>query len=564
MAALPEPEQKMIGDYIVDRTLGEGTFGKVRLGIHIVTRQKVALKIIRVRTEAEERDLKYIGREIKIMKFLCHENIVQLLDVIEMPEKRSTCLVLEYVSGGELFDFIVANGRLKEKEAIRFFRQIVSAMEYMHSNLVVHRDLKPENLLLDKNKNIKINDFGLSNFVPLGSFLDSHCGSPHYSPPEIIQEKPYVGPEVDMWALGVLLYAMITGCLPWSGDNIKQQIDNVVVGRYKVPKYVSEECANLIGRMLTVDRKERATIQEVVNHPWLRQGYNDPPPTTRLRRDSISLPLNAEWMKTLKDLGFDSDNIESDLKTNDITKQHVMIYHLLSEAHERRLRAEIERKAQEEKALIIPPSLGKNSPRNSQSDSDGSLYASTNSEGRDDDFSDDLPLSVRDRTNRHSWCPPVKNDLNPDDPGSPTKGHRPSTGSPIPARLISINKWLKKSLRTSLEGKSMQDAIDKAHPERSLRTIDGTFNSKTSTLKDVAEIRDEVERVLNEAQVAYKINKKRTVFECKDKNVEVKFTIEICKIKKMPDMKGLRFNRTKGNVFEFKEVYSRICDRMAL
>lgn len=244
----PIDEGQTVGNYLVGQQIGQGSFGIVKLGTHVATREKVgdyfclfilkvALKFIDSSKLRSQKERDNVKREIRIMQLLDHPNIVELKDVVEVPGTSITCLVLEYITGGELFDYIVANRRLKEDEAARFFRQVLQGIEYCHSNLVIHRgkrvfqtsyciDLKPENLLLDAHKNIKINDFGLSNIMEPGRFLHTFCGSPLYSSPEIILETNYIGPEVDIWALGVILYAMVTGYLPWDGNTLKEQVHN--------------------------------------------------------------------------------------------------------------------------------------------------------------------------------------------------------------------------------------------------------------------------------------------------------------------------------------------------
>jgi serine/threonine protein kinase len=180
-----------VGSYEVGKTLGNGSFGKVKLGTNVFTKEKVAIKFFNHRRFATAQQVENTQREIEIMKLLSHPNIVKLIDVIEKPDECTTYLIAEYVSGGELFDYIVANGTVKERQARIFLRQIISAVEFCHANLIVHRDLKPENLLLDANGNIKISDFGLSNMIEPGKLLDSFCGSPLYAAPEILLAEKY-------------------------------------------------------------------------------------------------------------------------------------------------------------------------------------------------------------------------------------------------------------------------------------------------------------------------------------------------------------------------------------
>ncbi|KAJ1497720.1 Map microtubule affinity-regulating kinase [Coelomomyces lativittatus] len=171
------------------------------------------------------------------MKLLNHPHIVKLFEVIDTPNELF--LILEYVPGGEIFDFLVARGRMKEKDARKYFRQIVSAVDYCHQLKIVHRDLKAENLLLDKDLNVKIADFGFSNQFSPGQRLNTWCGSPPYAAPELFQGKEYSGPEVDIWSLGVVLYVLICGSLPFDGSNLQKLRARVLTGKFKVPFYMS-------------------------------------------------------------------------------------------------------------------------------------------------------------------------------------------------------------------------------------------------------------------------------------------------------------------------------------
>ena len=198
-----------IGHYRLGKNLGIGSFGKVRLAEHQLTGHKVAVKILnRNRIRQLEMDEK-VRREIKILKLFYHPHIIRLYEVIYTP--TDIYMVMEFVPGGELFDFIVSNGRLSEPRARSMFQQLVSGVEYCHQHMVVHRDLKPENLLLDGEQQLRIADFGLSNVMKDGDFFKTSCGSPNYSAPEVISGRLYAGPEVDVWSCGVILYALLCG-----------------------------------------------------------------------------------------------------------------------------------------------------------------------------------------------------------------------------------------------------------------------------------------------------------------------------------------------------------------
>uniref|UniRef100_A0A8B9GUD4 non-specific serine/threonine protein kinase n=1 Tax=Astyanax mexicanus TaxID=7994 RepID=A0A8B9GUD4_ASTMX len=207
------------------------------------------------------------------MKILNHPNIVKLFEVIET--EKTLYLVMEYASGGEVFDYLVAHGRMKEKEARAKFRQIVSAVQYCHQKKIVHRDLKAENLLLDADMNIKIADFGFSNEFTLGSKLDTFCGSPPYAAPELFQGKKYDGPEVDVWSLGVILYTLVSGSLPFDGQNLKELRERVLRGKYRIPFYMSTDCENLLKRLLVLNPVKRGSLEQIMKDRWMNVGHEE-------------------------------------------------------------------------------------------------------------------------------------------------------------------------------------------------------------------------------------------------------------------------------------------------
>jgi 5'-AMP-activated protein kinase catalytic alpha subunit len=233
-----------------------------------VTGHKVAVKIL---NKAKIKQLgmeEKVQREINILHLCTHPHIIRLYEVIDTP--TDIFLVNEYVSGGELFDYIVSKGRLSADEARNFFHQIVSGVEYCHFQKIVHRDLKPENLLLDANLNIKIADFGLSNLMRDGDFLRTSCGSPNYAAPEVISGHLYAGPEVDVWSCGVILYALLCGSLPFDDESIPNLFKKIKSGMYSLPTHLSQLAKNLIPRMLEVDPMKRITIPEIRLHPWFQ------------------------------------------------------------------------------------------------------------------------------------------------------------------------------------------------------------------------------------------------------------------------------------------------------
>ncbi|XP_023991261.1 MAP/microtubule affinity-regulating kinase 3 isoform X3 [Salvelinus sp. IW2-2015] len=272
-------EQPNIGNYRLLKTIGKGNFAKVKLARHVLTGREVAIKIID-KTQMNPTSLQKLFREVRIMKILNHPNIVKLFEVIET--EKTLYLVMEYASGGEVFDYLVAHGRMKEKEARAKFRQIVSAVQYCHQKKIVHRDLKAENLLLDADMNIKIADFGFSNEFTMGSKLDTFCGSPPYAAPELFQGKKYDGPEVDVWSLGVILYTLVSGSLPFDGQNLKELRERVLRGKYRIPFYMSTDCENLLKRFLVLNPSKRGTLEvredvqnQIMKDRWINAGLEE-------------------------------------------------------------------------------------------------------------------------------------------------------------------------------------------------------------------------------------------------------------------------------------------------
>ncbi|XP_034654921.1 serine/threonine-protein kinase MARK2-like isoform X8 [Drosophila subobscura] len=264
--------EEHIGKYKLIKTIGKGNFAKVKLAKHLPTGKEVAIKIID-KTQLNPGSLQKLFREVRIMKMLDHPNIVKLFQVIET--EKTLYLIMEYASGGEVFDYLVLHGRMKEKEARVKFRQIVSAVQYCHQKRIIHRDLKAENLLLDSELNIKIADFGFSNEFTPGSKLDTFCGSPPYAAPELFQGKKYDGPEVDVWSLGVILYTLVSGSLPFDGSTLRELRERVLRGKYRIPFYMSTDCENLLRKFLVLNPAKRASLETIMGDKWMNMGFED-------------------------------------------------------------------------------------------------------------------------------------------------------------------------------------------------------------------------------------------------------------------------------------------------
>ncbi|XP_047311062.1 SNF1-related protein kinase catalytic subunit alpha KIN10-like [Impatiens glandulifera] len=313
-------------NYKLGKTLGIGSFGKVKIAEHVLTGHKVAIKILNRRKiknmEMEEK----VRREIKILRLFMHPHIIRLYEVIETP--TDIYVVMEYVKSGELFDYIVEKGRLQEGEAQKFFQQIISGVEYCHRNMVVHRDLKPENLLLDSKQNVKLADFGLSNVMRDGHFLKTSCGSPNYAAPEVISGKLYAGSEVDVWSCGVILYALLCGTLPFDDENIPNLFKKIKGGIYTLPSHLSPGARDLIPRMLVVNPMKRITIPEIRQHSWfqahLPRYLAVPQPDTTQQAKKIDEDILQEVVK----MGFDRTTLFDSLRSR-VQNEGTVAYYLL-------------------------------------------------------------------------------------------------------------------------------------------------------------------------------------------------------------------------------------------
>uniref|UniRef100_A0A3P9LTU9 Serine/threonine-protein kinase BRSK2 n=1 Tax=Oryzias latipes TaxID=8090 RepID=A0A3P9LTU9_ORYLA len=328
-----------VGPYRLEKTLGKGQTGLVKVGIHCVTCQKVAIKIVN-REKLSESVLMKVEREIAILKLIEHPHVLKLHDVYE--NKKYLYLVLEHVSGGELFDYLVKKGRLTPKEARKFFRQIISALDFCHSHSICHRDLKPENLLLDEKNNIRIADFGMASLQVGDSLLETSCGSPHYACPEVIRGEKYDGRKADAWSCGVILFALLVGALPFDDDNLRNLLEKVKLGVFHMPHFIPPDCQNLLRGMIEVDASKRLTLEQIQKHSWYLGGKNEPEPEqpaprkVAIRMLAAAEEIDPDVLESMHSLGCfrDKDKLSKDLLSED-HNQEKMIYFLLLDRKER-------------------------------------------------------------------------------------------------------------------------------------------------------------------------------------------------------------------------------------
>ena len=272
--------EKYIGDYMIKETIGKGTFSKVKLGIHKTTKQKVAIKILDKSLISNTDELERISREMEILTTLDHPNIIKIFQIIE--NEKSYSIIMEYCINGELFNYIVKKEKLSEEESSFFYYQLINGLEYIHSKGITHRDLKPENLLLSEYNILKIIDFGLSNYCHGGLKLKTPCGSPCYASPEMIRGEEYDGLFIDIWATGIILFAMLCGYLPFEDEDSINNVSNsklfkkiLAANLLEYPNFLSDDSKDLLKKILVVDPKKRINLMEIKEHKFYLKGEKE-------------------------------------------------------------------------------------------------------------------------------------------------------------------------------------------------------------------------------------------------------------------------------------------------
>ncbi|XP_041127478.1 serine/threonine-protein kinase SIK2-like isoform X2 [Polyodon spathula] len=326
----PQGRPLQVGFYEIIKTLGKGNFAVVKLARHKVTKTQVAIKIID-KTRLDPSNLEKIYREVEIMKLLNHPHIIKLYQVMET--KDMLYIVTEYAKNGEMFDYLTSYGRMIESDVRKKFWQILTAVDYCHRHNIVHRDLKMENLLLDADMNIKLADFGFGNFYKLGDPLSTWCGSPPYAAPEVFEGKEYEGPPVDIWSLGVVLYVLVCGSLPFDGASLPALRQRVLEGRFRIPFFMSQDCENLICRMLVVDPAKRITISQIKQHRWMLADPSVQQQTNHFSVEDYNSNLgdyNEQVLGIMQTLGIDRQRTVESLQ-NSSYNHFAAIYYLLLE-----------------------------------------------------------------------------------------------------------------------------------------------------------------------------------------------------------------------------------------
>ncbi|XP_053333972.1 LOW QUALITY PROTEIN: serine/threonine-protein kinase NIM1 [Clarias gariepinus] len=306
---------KRVGFYKVCGDIGCGNFSKVKLAFHALTKDKVAIKVLdKMRLDLQTQRMLF--REISIMESLFHPNILRLYEVMEVPSRLY--LVLEYAGGGDLHARISSQGKISDLESKLVFAQILSAVKYMHDNNIIHRDLKAENILFTSNSCIKVADFGFSTKINnCSQMLDTFCGSPPYAAPELFKDEAYMGPPVDVWAMGVLLFFMVTGTMPFRADTLRKLRHCVLQGVYVLPTWVSAPCQRLIEGILKPEPTERCALDQMLGCEWLL-------PVDILRPIPHLDQLNPDHLLRMWPIWPEREEVYAVLQEIGVTEEHIL------------------------------------------------------------------------------------------------------------------------------------------------------------------------------------------------------------------------------------------------
>eukprot|EP00066_Takifugu_rubripes_P028222 XP_011617488.1 PREDICTED: serine/threonine-protein kinase MARK2 [Takifugu rubripes] len=568
-------DQPHIGNYRLLKTIGKGNFAKVKLARHVLTGKEVAVKIID-KTQLNSSSLQKLFREVRIMKLLNHPNIVKLFEVIET--EKTLYLVMEYASGGEVFDYLVAHGRMKEKEARAKFRQVcvrVSTCRLHMKRHNTHPTSKAENLLLDADMNIKIADFGFSNEFTLGNKLDTFCGSPPYAAPELFQGKKYDGPEVDVWSLGVILYTLVSGSLPFDGQNLKELRERVLRGKYRIPFYMSTDCENLLKKFLILNPSKRGSLEQIMRDRWMNVGYED----EELKPYIEPQPDYKDPKKTdiMLQMGFSLEEIQDSLvnqKYNDVMAAYLLLDYRNSELEEGCIKPRPGSEVSNINAPSAPHKVQRSvssnqNPKNRRATEQGSSYSKRGGQADNRTAAEDsgrkgssgssttkVPASPAVSADRKKSATPSTNSIL-------STGTGRSRNSPLNERAT-----LGQGIQNGKDrcGTGTPPAIASQKDAAKPRSLRFTWSMKTTSSMEPTEMMREIRKVLDSNSCEYE-QRERYMLLCVSGNPAhddfVQWEMEVCKLPRL-SLNGVRFKRISGTSIAFKNIASKVANELKL
>jgi len=560
--------------------LGSGSFAKVLLAEHKGTKEMVAIKVMNKGRMKKKNSLHRFRSEVEALKTLIHQHICQLYQVYE--NEHIVSLVMEYCPGGELFDYIVSKKKLPENEARTLFRQMVAAVAFTHENGYAHRDIKPENMLLNNEKSIKMIDFGLSVKPASGLTvpLVTRVGSPAYAAPELVSGDLYFGDQTDIWSLGVVLYAVLCGSLPFDDETTAQLYEQIKKGEYYQPKHLSKGSAKLLRRMLEVDPRKRIAMNDLLEDEWLRNGTELP--VVKSESAFAVSSINEDAAEEVADaLQMNLDKVKSTIEQKEYN--HIMAYYLLlmkkKEKDVRKFQLIYQLSNKDLEMLHLSGTANSNLRlrQRSQTERKDLTRMIDEMESDDDDLMDmdtfkrkgggklghlSLPRRKTSSQEAQSMKPflPISEQL----PLQMTQELREHQSESVNGRAPTENKT-----RSGSKLNELMSAVFKL--DEKPRKFKGFYHMGNTSTKTAEEIRKEITRVLEEL-ASYSLiqsisNPKRYLFKCKaiDKtDRKMAFELEVCAIPKVDSVVGIRNKRLNGDIWFYKRLLEQVFSMLKL